>query len=83
VSEAYSGTGTLSNERIVTLDKPVPLPPGRVRVIVEALPAEQSSNDWAARLKLIQENLRASGYRFRTRDEIDTQIQDEREGWES
>ena len=83
MSEAYSSTGTLSNKRIVTLDKPVPLPPGRVRVIVEPLPAEQSSADWTAQLRLIQETLRASGYRFRTRAEIDAQIQDEREVWES
>jgi hypothetical protein len=83
MSEAYSSTGTLSNKRIVTLDKPVPLPPGRVRVTVEPLPNEQPDANWTERLRLIQDTLRDSGYRFRTRAEIDAQIQDEREGWES
>ena len=61
----------------------VPLPPGRVRVTVEVLPNEQSDADWTVRLGSIQETLRASGYRFRTRTEIGAQIESECEGWDS
>jgi hypothetical protein len=83
MSDVYVGTGTLSNEKTVTLDRPVPLPPGRVRVTVEPLPREQPSGDLRDRLNVIRETLHASGYHFRSRDEIDAQIQAERESWET
>lgn len=82
MSDLYTVTGTLSDERTVILDKSVPLSTGRVRVTVEALPTAQDSGDLLNKLKAIRQALRASGYRFRTKDEIDAQIQAERESWE-
>jgi hypothetical protein len=82
MSETYTGTGTLSNEKIVTLDQPVPLPPGRVRVTVEPLPGPGEQGDLRDKLHAIREGLRASGYRFRTKAEIDAQIAAERDSWE-
>jgi hypothetical protein len=76
-------TGTLSDEQTVILDEPVPLPAGRVRVTVEALPASKSDGTFLSKLEAIRRDLRASGYRFRTKEEIDAQIQAERESWES
>ena len=82
MSEAYTGMGTLSNGKTVVLDKPVHLPPGRVRVIVEALPVGPTADDWLTTLKAIRQSLQGSGHRPRTRDEIDAQIESERESWE-
>jgi len=82
VSEAYTGVGTLSDEKTVILDQPIHLPPGRVRVIVEPLPGEQMENVWLDTLHAIRESLRESGYRSRTREEIDEQIRSERASWD-
>jgi hypothetical protein len=82
MSEAYSGVGTLSDEKTVILDQPIRLPPGRVRVIVEPLPDEQPENAWLDTLRAIRQTLRESGYRYQSRTEIDEQIRSEREGWE-
>jgi hypothetical protein len=83
MSEAYTGTGTLSDGNTVTLDQPVPLPPGRVRVTVEPLPGHEPERDLRSQLGAIRERLRASGYRFRTKAEIDAQIAAERSSWDS
>ena len=82
MSEAFTETGTLSDGKTVTLDQPVPLPPGRVRVTVEPLPEPAPRGDLRAQLQVIRERLRASGYRFRTKAEIDAQIEAERNSWE-
>jgi hypothetical protein len=76
-------TGTLSDDQTVILDEPVPLPVGRVRVTVETLPAAESNGTFLTKLEAIRQALRASGHRFRTKEEIDAQIQAERESWES
>ena len=81
MSEAYSSVGTLSDHKTVILDEPIRLPPGRVRVIVEPLPEKGPEYDWLDRLQAIRQTLRESGYRPRTREEIDKQIQSDRESW--
>ncbi len=81
-SELYTRTGTLSNPRTVVLDRPLALPPGRVRVVVEALPATMPERSWLEKLEEIRQALRQSGYHFRSREEIDAQIQIERDNWE-
>ena len=82
MSEVYTGVGTLSNENTVILDEPLRLPPGRVRVIVEPLAGGLPADDLIAKLSAIRQSLRESGYCFRTKEEIDAQIRDERESWE-
>lgn len=81
MSEHYTVTGTLSNGRTVVLDQPVPLPSGRVRVTVVTLPGTGSKTTFLAKLEAIHQTLRASGYRSRTREQVDAQIQAERESW--
>ena len=81
MSEAYTGIGTLSDEKTVVLDQPIQLPPGRVRVIVERLTEDGPKEDWLDKLHAIRRTLRESGYHPRTREAIDAQIRDEREGW--
>jgi hypothetical protein len=82
MSEVYTGVGTLSNEKTVILDEPLRLPPGRVRVIVEPLVGKTPGDDLIGILNAIRQSLRESGYRFRTKEEIDAQIRSERESWE-
>ena len=81
--EHYTVTGTLSDERTVVLDQPVPLPTGRVRVTVVILPATQSEMPFLVKLEAIHQALCASGYRSRTRKQVDAQIQAERESWKA
>ena len=83
MSEPHSVTGALSDERTVILDKPVPLSIGRVRLIVETLPAAKPDGTFLSKLQAIRQALRTSGYRPRTKVEIDAQIQAERESWEN
>jgi len=81
--EYYTVTGTLSNERTVVLDQPAPLPTGRVRVTVVMLPTTESEIPFLAKLEAIHQALRASGYRHRTREQVDAQIKAERESWKA
>jgi hypothetical protein len=78
---AITGTGTLSDKQTVILDKPVPLPIGRVRVTVEMLPPDKAEGTFLSKLKAIRQALIANGYHPRTKAEIDAQIKDERESW--
>ncbi|MGA9350243.1 MAG: hypothetical protein WBW48_15780 [Anaerolineae bacterium] len=73
MSELYSVTGTLSDEQTVILDRPIPLPIGRVRLTVETLPAAKPDRTFLSKLQAIRQALRASGYRPCTREEIDAQ----------
>jgi hypothetical protein len=82
MSDQYTVTGVLSDGKTVVLDQSVPLISGRVRVTVEALPAAQPETTFLSKLAEIHQALRASGYRSRTKDEIDAQIQAERASWE-
>jgi hypothetical protein len=82
MTEAYSSVGTLSDEKTVILDEPIHLPPGRVHVIVEPLPEGESVYDWLDKLQAIRQRLRESGHRPRTREQVDKQIQSERESWD-
>jgi len=81
--EGYMSSGTLSNAQTVVLDRPLALPLGRVRVVVvEASPVEPLNYVWLDKLAEIRQSLRQSGYRSRSREEIDAQIQNERDSWE-
>jgi len=59
----------------------VTLPPGRVRVTVVPLPATQSKAPFLVKLEAIHQALRASGYRPRTKAQVDAELQAERESW--
>ncbi|MBX3399635.1 MAG: hypothetical protein KF873_12905 [Gemmataceae bacterium] len=80
MSANYTATGTLVDGRTVTLDEPIPLESGRVKVIVESIPVEQfrTIEDF---LEALQKRRDARGYVPRTREEIDRAMQEERDGW--
>ncbi len=83
MSEHYTMTGTLSNKQTVVLDQPLPLPAGRVRVTVTTLPAPQPEKTFLVKLEAIHQTLRASGHHPRTREQVDAQIQAERNSWDA
>lgn len=82
MSDSYTTTATLSNKKTLILDEPVPLIGGRVRVTIEQLPEALSSTAFLAKLRAIHQRLRESGYRSRSREEIDAQVKAERDSWE-
>ena len=81
-SKVYTGVGTLSNPQTVVLDRPLTLPLGRVHVVVQVLSTESTESPWLDKLEEIHQALRQSSYHFRSREEIDAQIQNERDRWE-
>ena len=81
MADSYTTTATLSNKKTLVLDEPVPMAGSRVRVTIEQLPETHSGVNLLERLSAIHQALQASGYRPRTREEIDAQIQAERDSW--
>jgi len=77
---AYIVTGTLTDEHTVKLDEALPLSKGRVRLSVEPLaPATKRPHDEVIAEIWARQNAR--GHQPRTREEIDTDIQSERDSW--
>jgi hypothetical protein len=79
---SYTTTATLSNKKTLILDEPIPLTSGRVRVTVEQLPEVLSGTAFLVKLCAIHQRLRESGYRNRSKEELDAQIKAERDSWE-
>ncbi len=79
--EHYTVTGALSNERTIILDQPIPLLASNVRVTVVILAETQPQSQFLVKLEAIHQVLRASGYQPRTKEQVDAQIQAERESW--
>jgi len=79
---SYTFTGTLEGEQLVRLDKPALLPVRRVRITLEPLPSEQRNGktliEWVRKTRA---DLKSKGFRFRTKEDIDRQIREEREAW--
>ena len=78
----YTMTGVLSDNQTVILDAPLPMPTGRVRVIVEVLSMPNANISFVEKLKAIHQSLQESGYLFRTKAEVDAQIKAERDSWD-
>ena len=77
---AYIVTGTLTDQNTVTLDEALPLAPMKVRLAVEPLaPAPKRPHDEV--IAEIRERQRARGHQPRTREEIDADLQAERDSW--
>jgi hypothetical protein len=80
MQSAYIVTGTLTDDRTVTLDEDVALAPARVRVIIEpgAVSAARSARDVLAGMWAAQD---ARGYVARTREQVDAELERERNSW--
>jgi hypothetical protein len=81
MSHVYQVTGELTDSRHVTLDQPIPLTAGKVRVIVEQLPTGPKPDLSAFELTL-RERQRARGHLPRTKEEIDSYLAAERDSWD-
>jgi len=81
-SYTISGTGTLETDQLVRLDAPISLPARRVRITLEPIFPELCTGDkFIEHIRKLRANLEKSGFRFRSKEEIDRQIQEEREAW--
>jgi hypothetical protein len=81
MSGIYELTGELTDSRHVTLDEPVPLAPGKVRVIVEQVPTGVKP-DLAAFERTLRERQAARGHVPPTKEEVDAYLNAERDSWD-
>ncbi len=77
---AYIVTGTLTNERTVTLDEALPLPATKVRLVVEPL-VSASQRSYQEVVAAIRERQGARDHRPPTREEVAAYLQAERDSW--
>ncbi len=81
MQQAYVVTGSLTDPRTVCLDEPIPVPTGKVRVIVEvAEAARKMSHDEF--LSWLRERHEARSHVPRSREEVDAALRAERESWD-
>ena len=81
MTKTYTVTGKLSDEKTVILDEALPVKKGQVRVIVQ--PLTSSAGDFMQKLTEIRKFLADSGYKNRTKAEIDADLEAERKTWNS
>lgn len=80
MNNTYIVTGTLTDERTVTLDEALPLTPMKVRLVVEPLrPVPQ--RPYLEVMADIRQRQRARGHPPPTREEVDAYLQAERDSW--
>lgn len=78
---AYIVTGTVTDERTVTLDEALPVTSIKVRLVVEPL-ASTAELSYEETLSLIRERQRQRGYSPPTREEVDAYLEAERDSWD-
>jgi hypothetical protein len=82
MSQVFRVFGEMTDNRHVTLDRPIPLEGGKVRLIVEPI-----STDDRPSLAGFEESLRhrqqARGHVPRTKEEVDDYLRAERDSWDS
>ena len=82
MTNAYVVTGTLTDARTVALDEPLPLPAGRVRVVVEEAPAPAAQPNFRQVLGRIWAEQNARGFLPPTAEEVEERVRDVRKGWD-
>ncbi len=81
MSQVYRVTGELTDSQHVTLDEPIPLPAGKVRVIVEHFPTGLKP-DLADFERMLRDRQQLRGHVPRTKEEIDSYLNAERASWD-
>lgn len=81
MGKPYVLTGTLKDERTVTLDEALPLKSGRVRLTLESLRPEPSK-PYREVIAAIRQRQRARGHQPPTSEEVDAYMKSERESWD-
>jgi hypothetical protein len=82
VTNAYIVTGTLTDEKTVHLDEPLPVSAGRVRVIVEQSPAPRQKQSWQDYFAGLRSRQLARGHIPRSAADIEAQMREERDSWD-
>lgn len=81
MDNTYIVTGTLTDERTVTLDESLPLTRMKVRLVVSLL-TEPSRRSYQEVISEIRERQKARGHKSPTREEVDHYLSNERDSWE-
>ena len=76
----YQVTGELTDSRHLTLDQPIPLEAGKVRVIVQDIPSERKP-DLAAFEHALRQRQQARGHQPRSPEEVNDYLNAERDSW--
>ena len=76
--------GTVRPEGTLELDEKLTVPPGRVRVRVESVRAPlQPAEGLVEFVRRLRQEMEAAGHTFRTREEIDAEMEEMRGEWEA
>ncbi len=76
----YLVTGTLTDDRTVTLDEALPLTPMKVRLVVEPL-WPTSQQPYLEFMAEIRQRQRTRGHQPPAREEVDNYLRAERNSW--
>jgi hypothetical protein len=75
--------GTLTSDGTLVLDAKPDLPAGRVRLRIESMEVpEKPKESLVAFVQRNRRELEAVGHRFRTKEEIDAELQEMRDEWD-
>ncbi len=80
MAHTYTAIGTLVDGRTVTLNREIPIPKGKVRVVVKSL-EEVSKRSVLDVLSDIHKKQNARGHKPPVREQVDTYLQAERDSW--
>ena len=81
MAQSHVVTGTLIDGQTLKLDGAIPIRPGKVRVVVEVIDQEPK-RPFAEVMEEIWDNLRKSGHKPPSREEVDAYLRAERESWD-
>lgn len=83
MQNAYVVTGNLTDGRTVTLNEALPVLNGRVRVVVELIDSPPPQRPIQEVMAEIYERQRQRGHKPRTKEEVDADLQAERDSWDN
>ena len=81
MNDTYTATGTLIDGCTVTLNREIPIPKGKVRVVVKSL-EEISKRPVLDVLLDIHKKQNARGHKPPVREQVDIYLQTERDSWD-
>ncbi len=80
MNDTYTATGTLIDGRTVTLNRDIPIPKGKVHVVVKSL-EKVSKRPVRDVLSDIHKKQNARGHTPPVREQVDTYLKAERDSW--
>jgi hypothetical protein len=81
MAKSETVTGRLIDDRTVSLDKPFPLQPMKVRIAIEPLDEKPRRSYRPEVIAQIHQSQIARGHRPPSREEVDLLLQSERDSW--